>query len=435
VNRPVRSLLARAAVGARRYAHAVWARDRAAMGGWEALRNRLLRIAIWTVRGIYTHRLSLEAAALTYYTIFSLVPVLVVLVWALKALHLLPLLLEAAPKLPADSSMLHAAVRTIMSVVERAGRTDSGVAGLLALCFAAFKMFRHVEGAIDHIANARERPPVYWRMLGFLALLLFPLVLLLVIAVVTAFSTAAEETSVGRKVAQLVAALPLLRSATGAGIGLGSFGLGIAIFYASAARARIRFGSAAVGGLLAAAVLLVMTWAFVRFQIGVAHASLVAVGVAALPVFLLWSFAAWYVVLVGAEIAVAHDLDRTLRHGARTWSLSPAAEEAAAIALLIEVARSPAAPTTAELARTLRLLPATVRGLAVRLAAGGFLRRAAGNRVALACDPQATTLGDVLDAISGLPRAGAGYWAVAAVRGAGPSQHVGPSLGELADGV
>ncbi len=435
MKRPVRSLLARATAAVRRYAHAVWARDRAGMVGWESLRNRLLRIGIWTARGIYTHRLSLEAAALTYYTIFSIVPVLVVLIWALKAFHLLPLLIEAAPKLPAEESMLHAAARTIMTVVERAGRADSGVAGLLALCFAAFKMFRHVERAIDHIANARERPPVYWRMFGFLALLLFPLVLLLVIAVVTGLSMRAEETLAGRKIALLAAALPLLRSATGAAIGLGGFGLGIAIFYASAARARIRFGSAAVGGLLAAAVLLAMTWAFVRFQIGVAQASMVAVGVAALPVFLLWSFAAWYVVLVGAEIAVAHDLDRTLRHGARTWSLSPAAEEAAAIALLIEVARTPAPLTTAALARTLRLLPATVRGLAVRLAAGGFLRRTSDNRVALACDPEATTLGDVLDAIARLPRAGAGHWAAAAVRGAGPSRHVGPSLGELADGA
>ena len=179
-------------------------------------------------------------------------------------------------------------------------------------------------------------------MLGFLALLLFPLVLLLVITIVAGLSTAAGETTVGRKVAQFVAALHFLRSATGVAIGLGSFGLGIAIFYASAARARIRFGSATVGGLLAAAVLLAMTWVFVRFRNRRGSGQHGRRGRGGAAGFLLWSFAAWYVVLVGAEIAVAPRSGPHAPSRRRTWSLSPAAEEAAAIALLIEVARSPA---------------------------------------------------------------------------------------------
>jgi hypothetical protein len=215
-------------------------------------------------------------------------------------------------------------------------------------------------------------------------------------------------------------------------IGVAIFGLALAIFYASAARARLTFKSAAVGGLCAAVALIVTTWVFTRFQIGVARASVLASGVAALPVFMLWAFACWYVVLIGAEIAVAHDLDRTLGHGASTWTLHPLAEQAAAAGLMIEVARRDGGMTTDELACALRLLPGTVRALAARLAGADMLRRTANNRYELACDPETTVLGDVVAAISGRPEGGDAHWALAAVLGAGPAAHAGPTLRELA---
>jgi uncharacterized BrkB/YihY/UPF0761 family membrane protein len=36
---------------------------------------------------------------------------------------------------------------------------------------------------------------------------------------------------------------------------------------------------------------------------------------AALPVFLLWSFFSWLVILLGAQIAVSHERDAILVHG------------------------------------------------------------------------------------------------------------------------
>jgi hypothetical protein len=299
--------------------------------------------------------------------------------------------------------------------------------------YGAFRMFRRIEDAIDDIASARERAPVYRRLLSFLALLLLPLILLLMAGIIAALSRAADGTAVGGVLSRLVSAVPLLRSAAGITVAVAAFGLALAIFYASAARARITFKSAAIGGLAAAMALVVTTWAFTRFQIGVARASVLASGVAALPVFMLWAFACWYVVLIGAEIAVAYDLDRTLSHGAHTWALAPLAEQAAAATLMIEMARRGEPVTTDELAGTLRLLPASIRALASRLVDAGLLRRMAANRYALACDPDATPLGDVVDAFAGRPHSDDAHWALSAVVGAGAAAHAGPTLRELAD--
>src|SRR5271169_1312535 len=74
-----------------------WNRDRAELHGPAALGNRVLRIAILVVRGISSHRLGVQAAALTHYTVFSLVPLLVVALWILKAFDHLSIKPAAMP--------------------------------------------------------------------------------------------------------------------------------------------------------------------------------------------------------------------------------------------------------------------------------------------------------------------------------------------------
>jgi membrane protein len=440
--RPVRSWLAGAKAAVRRYARDVWACDRAALGGWPALRNRGLRIGIWTVRGVFAHKLSLHAAALTYYTVFSIVPVLVVVVWALNAFHVLPRLFSASARLwqtfsassPHDADpVLRSAVQKLLTAAERANRVPFGIAGLVALLFAAAKLFRQVSRAIDAIASSSDRRPVYWRMLGYFALLLLPVALLLIAGAVTALSQITEQTSVGVALSRLLRAAPQLRSAAGALTGIAVFALTIATFYSSAARARLGFASAAIGGLGAAIGLVVVTWAFTRFQIGVTKASLLASGAAALPVFLLWTFTSWFIVLVGAEIAVGHDLDRTMSHGARLWKLRPVSEQAAGAGMMVALARRARPATAQELARELRILPTAVRALAARLVGAGLLRRTGAGGLVLACDPESTTLGDVIDAVSGRSDVDGGHWALSAVLGQGHIPHSGPSLRELAE--
>jgi uncharacterized BrkB/YihY/UPF0761 family membrane protein len=67
--------------------------------GLAAFGNRAFRIGFHTVRGIMAHRLGLQAAALTYYTVFAMVPMLVVALWILKAFDWLP---AVSPSLPAN---------------------------------------------------------------------------------------------------------------------------------------------------------------------------------------------------------------------------------------------------------------------------------------------------------------------------------------------
>src|SRR5262245_5288307 len=110
---------ARRALDAR--ADAVWRRDRTPLRGPAALGNRAFRIAIHTARGVVAHRLGLQAAALTYYTVFATVPALVVALSILRAFDRLPAfstVLPAGTLAPTGDQLLRVALGMILAAVD-----------------------------------------------------------------------------------------------------------------------------------------------------------------------------------------------------------------------------------------------------------------------------------------------------------------------------
>jgi hypothetical protein len=255
-------------------------------------------------------------------------------------------------------------------------------------------------------------------MLGYLALLALPPALLVVSGVLRMLRRLPAGASVVDWISWVTDKLPLVKSTLGDAIGLALLSLALAIFYTSAARARIVFRSAVIGGAVSAVMLAVVLWAFTRLQIGVSRAGALQSGMAAIPVFLLWAHASWLVILLGAQIAIAHELDGILIHGTSALTLDPYGEQVAGLQIMVETTRralssSPddapvddgrgGSATANELARDLRLLPDNVREVAGRLQAAGLLRQAESGVYRLSCDPDETGLRDVVGAIIGGP--------------------------------
>jgi membrane protein len=399
--RDVNRTLARARAALGRYTLEVWGRDRAAMRGWRRPWNRALRVVIWTARGALRDRLSLQAAALTYYTVFSIVPVLVVVLWVLKLLDFLPTIAASEPATAAGNVPLRQAAHAIVLAAQRERTFALGLTGLLALGYGVLRLVVHVGQALTTISATGERAPAYWRTVGYLVLLIFPPVVLAVFGVADVVLHSALGAPVREAAARLLGALPVVKVALGAVAALAIISLGLTILYASSARARIAFPSAFVGGVVGALLLPAVLWVFVEFQIGVARAGRVPSGMAAIPVFLLWAFASWYAILIGAEVAVGHGLDRVLVHGARAFALDAAGMETAGREVMAALARCAApghpAASADDLARELRLPPRLIRDVATRLVEAGSVRRDEAGRYALA-DPAAA---DRRDCVSG----------------------------------
>jgi membrane protein len=389
---------ARGVIAAR--AGAVWRRDRAGLRGLPALGNRLARVAILVVRGVVVHRVSMLAAALTYFTVFSIIPMLVVMLWILRMLDYLPVIAREV-QIPSGNEALAGTLEKLVEAAVRTSEVASGVVGLVALLFAVSKMFSYTERALHIISGSEQRAPKLSRLMGYVALMLLPpLVLVLSTLFVAIFSG-----HLGRYVERLIAVVPWLGLAVGAALGLGVLWLAVTIFYSSAVRARIPFSSAAVGASAAAVALAVIFWMFTGLEAGAGDPNVLQSGLLGVSVFLLWIYASWWALLAGAEIAVAHRVDRVLVHGAVTFRLDAAGERQAAAAIMVRATRvarvanggSPAVSED-ELARELRLPPALIRQLCARLVEAGLLAEDA-RGLHLGCDPDSTPLATVVDAV------------------------------------
>jgi membrane protein len=388
-------------------ARAVWTRDRAALHGPAALANRAARIAILTVRGILAHRIGLQGAALTYYTVFAIVPLIAVVLWSLKLLDHLPNISPELPggvKVPTGNELLHAALGQVLEAVDRTTEVTSGVVGLAVLLFAVSKLFGFTERALHIIAASGQRTPRLWRLLGYVALLLVAPAAL----AISGFVFAVVRGVAGTPLSRVLSAVPGFEVALAVALGFGALWLAVTLLYVSAVRARLPFRSSALGGALAAVALVVIFWVFATVQVGASKAGALSSGFLAIPVFLLWVFSSWCAVLVGAEITVAHHVDEVLVHGARSFRLDGAGERRAGVSIMVrltELAMGGAdAATEDALARDMRLPPALVRELCFRLVDRGLLTTKGLEGFSLDCDPARTTSSSVARAIDRDPR-------------------------------
>jgi membrane protein len=416
--------LARATKTVQERAGTLWSRDRATMRALPALWTRVARVVVLTVRGMFTHQVALLSAALTYFSVFAIVPLLVVLLGTLKLAHLLPVIspeLPAGVEVPTSNQLLSLALGHVITAVHQTSQITSGVVGLAVLLVTVTKLFRQTERALHIIAASGQRTPRLWRLLGYAALIFVPPALLAVSGVLLALLRGA------RGVFGALGAIPGLDLAIGIALGFGALWLGVTLLYTAAVRARIPFSSAAVGAALASLGLLVVFWVFASFQIGASRSSALSSGFLALPVFLLWLFSSWVTFLIGAEIAVAHHIDRVLVHGASSFRLDGAGERRAAVAMMVhltELAAGGARVVSEDtLARWLRLPPNVVRDLGFRLVERGLLASEPDGFV-LNCDPTWTTTFRVADAVDRDPKLDGRRWRA-------PIEDI--SLQELAD--
>ena len=320
--------------------HRVWAGDLTGMHGWQLLRYRVLRLVTWTMAGFVRHTLSRRAIALTYYTMFSIIPLLVVVLWVAKAFDWIP---DVDPAQPEVRSYLHDNVQLAhaLAAIDRAVRkidlTGGGLVGVGALLYAVARLFAHIEGTVDTIAGASNRPLRLRRLLGYVVLLVMPAVLTVGAGVVSTWLIAPLRGAVSGAIGGL-ATIDLV---IGVVIATGAIALVLAVLYAAAARARVPFVSAAVGGAVGACLLLATMWAFAKFQIGVSRRDGVTSGVAAIPVLFLWTYTSWLMVLIGAEIAVGHAVGRIVNRGVAVLIPDAATRQIIGALVMAELARAP----------------------------------------------------------------------------------------------
>jgi membrane protein len=264
----------------------------------ERARAELERLNRLTERGpLRTIRLSIEgfqlnndflwASALTYTSSLSLVPILAVALSAVKGFggvdRLRPVIEHY---LAADSPQITDELFEFVGNLNARALGEVGGAALLATVVLTLGT---IEQALNTILKA-ERGRTWVRKFSDYLSVTFAVPLMVVAAV-------ALKTSLARQLPDLpglgwlVSTIPMW----------GAF----SFLYLFFPNTRVSLQAALIGGFVAAVLLQLGQWGYVRFQIGAARYQAIYGALAAVPILLTWIYMAWVIVLYGAELTAA----------------------------------------------------------------------------------------------------------------------------------
>ncbi len=343
---------------------------------WAARALALLQFGVMIGQGFVRDRLLLRASSLAYFTVLSMIPLLAVAIAIVGSVGVRTDLDERVVEQIAAGSP--EAQQKILELIQAANFAGLGTIGVVTLLVVTVLGIGNVERALNGIWGVHRQRSMSRRFSDYLAVLVVaPLLLGSALSLATTLKS--------QWLVQRLVALPGFAT-------LYDFGLQHAptLFVAVAftflywflPNTRVRPVAAAIGGLVAALLVVAAQNLYLGFSIGVARANALFGGFAALPLLFVWIYVFWAAVLLGAEVAFGWQNLSLYRREVRGLEAGPAQREAIGLRIAVEVARAfrdRRAPwTEGGLSDALHCPVRTVRDIVVPLRAGGILSAIAG---------------------------------------------------------
>lgn len=260
---------------------------------------RQLRILFLSIQGFYEDKCFTKATALTFYTIFSIVPVLALVFAISKGFGFEKNLQEQLLiNYPEYTQLLNKAFVYAGSMLQN---TQSGLIagfGIVLLLWSVIKLLDSVEEIFNEIWEIKKGRTLLRKLTDYITVMIIsPVLMILAGGIILSI-----ENHIGN--IHLLSVLNIIL------IKLFAYCLIMAVFtclYLVMPNTKVNLKSAAIAGLIASIMFQILEWAYVKFQIGANSLNVIYGGFAALPLFLILIQYSWYVVLFGAEIAFANE--------------------------------------------------------------------------------------------------------------------------------
>jgi membrane protein len=350
-----------------------------------ALAYRVARILFSTWKGFHAHQITSRAAALTYYTVLSIVPFLAFAFALLKGFGAYDRFVNQTVRPYVEATFganppLRKALEKVLEFVHHTDVGRLGTVGVFVLLYGAVSLVRNVESALNEIWGARSERSLLRQVTDYTTLIVTTPLLILV---ATTFATGAQSSGVVshlRHTWALGAVIDLL-------LGLTSLVVTVAAIiglYIILPNLKVRTSSAVLGGVVSGLLWQLALVIHVNAQAGVARYNALYSGFVALPIFLVWTYTSWAIVLMGGVVAASHQNERAARQRLRAEAVDQALKEALALAIAARITAAFLSrrhrPTAASLAEQLEVSPLVVQDLLEALAASGLVAKVLGGR-------------------------------------------------------
>lgn len=257
---------------------------------------RQYKLLFYTVQGLSSHGTMVRSAALTFYTLMSLVPVVALVFAVVKGFGLAEgleqNLYEVLPQSPE-------VIDYVVGFAQKAlARTQGGwvaLVGVLTLFWAVIKVFGSIEDAFNNIWEVRSTRSAARKYGDYIAVVVVAPILWVI------------SSSMGNYAAEIlgVAGSPALEVLSRAGSLVVAWVM-FTFIYVVLPSTKVRFTAALTTGVVAGTAFVLFQWGYVYLQRWMTSYNAIYGSFAALPLFLLWMQISWEILLLGGELSFAY---------------------------------------------------------------------------------------------------------------------------------
>src|SRR5579872_3605266 len=226
----------------------------------------------------------LWASALTYTSALSIVPLLVLVFSVLKGLGYTDQLEPVITRYVGSPDITN----QLLTFVHNMKVAALGSVGAATLIVTDISLLGTIENALNHSWGVAKGRSYFRKFTDYLSITFVVPVLLVTALTLTAGVTRSEAFLKGISF-------------------IASFGLvwaGYFVLFVFFPNTKVKWRPALIGALITAVLWTVAQWAYIHFQYGVTSYKAYYGALAAIPVFLVWIYFSWAIVLLGVEFAV-----------------------------------------------------------------------------------------------------------------------------------
>jgi len=262
---------------------------------------RLLKIIVITLRDPFNKRIFNHAAALSFKLILSLIPLLAMIFAVAKGFgvqdRIETILLERA----VGGEIANDLIPKIIEYVDNTNVAALGYIGLAFIIYTAISMLGQIESSFNHIWQIEKPRTLIRKFTDYLALLILGPLLL---AITLGLSTTLSSHAITQKLLEIglfagamklfLLSLPWLSSV-----------MVLSLIYIIIPNTTVHLRSALFAGIVAGLTWQLTQISFISFQVGVANYNAIYGTFASVPIFMIWLFISWIIVLSGALLNFA----------------------------------------------------------------------------------------------------------------------------------
>ncbi len=283
---------------------------------------RQLRILLIAIRGLKEDKVRLQASALTYFTLLSIIPV-VAMAFGIAQGFGLEAYLEKQLKetLAGREEVFQWITEFSQSLLETASGGMIAGAGMIILIFTVMKVMNKIEIAFNDIWQINT-PRSWSRKFSdyFAMMFIAPLFLILSGSATVFLTTQIEHITenfaffgfLSPVLLFLIRMIPYIL-----------IWIMLTIIYMVMPNTNVKFSSALIAGIIAGTLFQLTQWGYINFQIGVSRYNAIYGSFAAFPLMLIWMQVSWLVILFGAEISFANQNVENYEFETETTNISP----------------------------------------------------------------------------------------------------------------